>query len=311
MTELVRHRVRTRRADEAERTLRELYGHVELAGDDFGYAEDMVAEPRFALGSVVFDGTFQCVAESRAITVTCAPAAGYAWESGRESGELSRAPALFQPGTRLTARVDHVHARTLVLDPVELERLARVTYADDRLRLRFDDPHPVSDETARLWLRTYDAAASLSASFDSASLRAEALRLLSVATLEAFRLTGDRVRRHETVAALRTAYHRATGFLDDHASLPVTPADAAEAAGVSVRDLERAFAAHGVEGVTPGRYLRRTRLAAAHMDLVDADPTRGPGVTDIALRWGFPHVGRFARHYRDAYGVDPAVTLHR
>ena len=32
-------------------------------------------------------------------------------------------------------------------------------------------------------------------------------------------------------------------------------------------------------------------------------------VTDIALRWGFTHFGRFAESYRARYGMTPRDTL--
>jgi AraC-like DNA-binding protein len=75
--------------------------------------------------------------------------------------------------------------------------------------------------------------------------------------------------------------------------------------------LTAAFVTHAPLGLTPAQYLRRTRLAAAHRDLVNGDPTRGDTVREIALRWGFPHPGTFAKHYRDAYGSNPRWVLDR
>jgi AraC-like DNA-binding protein len=57
--------------------------------------------------------------------------------------------------------------------------------------------------------------------------------------------------------------------------------------------------------------LRDARLSAARQDLLDGDPTNGATVAEIARRWGFAHLGRFARAYRDAYGETPAQTLRR
>ena len=33
------------------------------------------------------------------------------------------------------------------------------------------------------------------------------------------------------------------------------------------------------------------------------------GLTDLALRWGFSHLGRFAQDYRRAFGEPPSRTL--
>ncbi|WP_431934031.1 helix-turn-helix domain-containing protein [Nonomuraea jabiensis] len=32
-------------------------------------------------------------------------------------------------------------------------------------------------------------------------------------------------------------------------------------------------------------------------------------VTEVALRWGFTHLSRFASFYRETYGHAPSVTL--
>ena len=53
------------------------------------------------------------------------------------------------------------------------------------------------------------------------------------------------------------------------------------------------------------------RLAAAHQDLLDADPAGGASVAEIAHRWGFAHLARFAERYRQAYGEKPSETLRR
>ena len=42
------------------------------------------------------------------------------------------------------------------------------------------------------------------------------------------------------------------------------------------------------------------------------DPSTHPAttsVTDVALRWGMTHTGRFAAAYRRKYGVAPSATL--
>jgi AraC-like DNA-binding protein len=40
-----------------------------------------------------------------------------------------------------------------------------------------------------------------------------------------------------------------------------------------------------------------------------ADPGRTT-VTDVAHRWGFDHLGRFAASYRARYHTTPSQTLH-
>ena len=110
-------------------------------------------------------------------------------------------------------------------------------------------------------------------------------------------------RRDAHPAALR----RALAYLDDHAAEPVTVADIAAAAHVTVRALQYAFRRH--LDTTPLAHLRQIRLSHAHQDLMNADPNQGATVTEIAARWGFHHPGRFATLYREAYGSSPHRTL--
>jgi transcriptional regulator GlxA family with amidase domain len=103
------------------------------------------------------------------------------------------------------------------------------------------------------------------------------------------------------------ALRRALSYMGDHADEPLTVADIAAAAHVTVRALQYAFRRH--LDTTPLAHLRHIRLAHAHQDLTVADPTRGATVTAVAARWGFHHAGRFATLYRQAYGRSPQRTL--
>jgi AraC-like DNA-binding protein len=85
--------------------------------------------------------------------------------------------------------------------------------------------------------------------------------------------------------------------------------DLARAAGVSLRTLQDSFKVH--LGTTPMAYLRNLRLAKAHEDLLESSAEDGATVTDIAYKWGFSHVPRFAVTYRSRYGVSPSTNLRR
>lgn len=80
----------------------------------------------------------------------------------------------------------------------------------------------------------------------------------------------------------------------------------AHATGVTARALQKAFQRSGQP--PPMTYLRRLRLEHAHTEFVDSDPATVT-VTDVAGRWGFVHLGRFADQYRRQFGESPSETL--
>jgi adenylate cyclase len=61
--------------------------------------------------------------------------------------------------------------------------------------------------------------------------------------------------------------------------------------------------------LSPQEYLRRTRLAVAREELLDA--TERVTVTEVAIRSGFNHFGRFSVEYRECFGESPSATLRR
>jgi adenylate cyclase len=76
---------------------------------------------------------------------------------------------------------------------------------------------------------------------------------------------------------------------------------------VPERTLQKHFRAF--VGVSPLDYWRRLRLAAARNELLHcADDT---SITEIATRFGFNHLGRFAQQYNRRFGESPSSTLRR
>ncbi|WP_394462730.1 AraC family transcriptional regulator [Roseateles sp. BYS180W] len=98
---------------------------------------------------------------------------------------------------------------------------------------------------------------------------------------------------------------RVEDYMVAHCSEALTPEALAAVVGVSVRSLFLGFARY--RGISPMRLLRKLRLQGAHDDLLHAAP--GQRVTDVALRWGFVHLGRFSQEYLQAFGETPRQTL--
>lgn len=98
----------------------------------------------------------------------------------------------------------------------------------------------------------------------------------------------------------------AIDYMEAHAQEPMTVAQVARHVGVSVRALQLGFQTS--LGTTPMRQLKLIRLQHARKELLNADPY-AVGVTEIARRWGFLHVGRFAGEYKAAFGSSPSEDL--
>jgi AraC-like DNA-binding protein/tetratricopeptide (TPR) repeat protein len=79
----------------------------------------------------------------------------------------------------------------------------------------------------------------------------------------------------------------------------------AAACGVAPRTLQKHF--RRFVGRTPREVQRALRMERARRDLLLGPPDAS--VTDIALRWGFRHLGRFSILYRRRYDESPSATL--
>jgi transcriptional regulator GlxA family with amidase domain len=84
--------------------------------------------------------------------------------------------------------------------------------------------------------------------------------------------------------------------------------DLCRLAGIEQRTLVRAFRA--VRGTTPFRYLHALRLTEAREALLASDAA-AETVTQVAMRFGFRELGRFAVDYRATFGESPSETLRR
>lgn len=100
----------------------------------------------------------------------------------------------------------------------------------------------------------------------------------------------------------------AVELLRDDPARPWTVGELASAVSTSVRSLQEGF--RRTLDTTPMTYLRRLRLERAREDLITAGPGRVT-VSDVAVRWGFLHVSRFAAAYAERFGELPSTTLRQ
>lgn len=97
----------------------------------------------------------------------------------------------------------------------------------------------------------------------------------------------------------------AEDYIEAHLQSDITLSEIASAAGSTGRAVQLAFQRY--RNTTPMRFWRDRRLSKAHQELLAAPPECG--VTDIAIKWGFSHLGRFSQIYRQKFGRSPSETL--
>ena len=104
----------------------------------------------------------------------------------------------------------------------------------------------------------------------------------------------------------RRMMHAALDYVHAHLDKRITLADLCSVAKAGVRTVEYAF--RDFCDVSPIRYVRSCRLERVHAELSRGAPRSG-AVMEAATRWGFTHMGQFARDYRLHYGETPSQTL--
>jgi AraC-like DNA-binding protein len=209
--------------------------------------------------------------------------------------------------------LDDVHLVSVGLDTLAFRRIAAELAGVDPLDVQFRLSCAGSPERARQWSAAarYVVQGVLAnpTVVSSPVVLRETFRLLATLALEVFPQDDLSLSEREPAAAgpAPATIRRAVEFIEANALEDITVEDIARVCRLSVRGTQAAFKRH--LGTTPAAYLRRVRLAGAHRDLMAADPTKGTGVADIALRWRFVHQGHFAASYRHYYGVPPSHTL--
>lgn len=95
-------------------------------------------------------------------------------------------------------------------------------------------------------------------------------------------------------------------YIEENYQGPVHLEDLCRDAKYGIRTLQRCFREYF--DVTITDYLKTVRLDAANRELAASDPG-DLNVTDIAMKNGFTHLGRFSIAYRVRFGESPSETL--
>ena len=97
-------------------------------------------------------------------------------------------------------------------------------------------------------------------------------------------------------------------YIARHLKQDIDSEELARQARMSLRSLYGLFERHA--GASPQHYIRRKRLERVYACL--SDPTCNVrNVTEVAMDYGFLHLGRFSDSYRKQFGELPSDTLKR
>lgn len=100
----------------------------------------------------------------------------------------------------------------------------------------------------------------------------------------------------------------ALAHIEQHLHQPISVATLATEIGASRRTLETAF--RDTLDISPKQYINSTRLRGCRNELAAQRGNPAARVGATAQRWGFWHLGQFARDYQNLFGELPTHTLH-
>ncbi|MCZ0914119.1 AraC family transcriptional regulator [Gordonia amicalis] len=173
---------------------------------------------------------------------------------------------------------------------------------------RFDVTTPAVQSWVRLVQFAVDALSSPAGGMLSSPLVTTNFEQTLISGLLSIQPNSANTVTRSSSAPLSRTVRSAIALIEDRPDHPWKVSDLANEVGVSTRSLQELFARE--LNTTPLQRLRRTRLDRARQDLLDSSSAE-TSVTEIATRWGFFHVGRFAEVYRSIYQELPSATLGR
>jgi len=169
------------------------------------------------------------------------------------------------------------------------------------LSMKTPDAHALVRSLARLWSAPRPGSQTPGAQIQQAELENAGITNYILAATQAGE-DPDRSAPDISPHCLSLAEDYLCARLDQ----PVTRAELAEACDVSIRTLSRNFTRRHDMG--PMQFLKARRMDAAYRDLLGGSP-ESTSVTDVALQYGFYHLGAFAIDYREMFNESPSSTL--
>ncbi|MCW8103553.1 AraC family transcriptional regulator [Streptomyces tauricus] len=310
---------RTTDVDEARQVMHErFYANfidVPDGGAEFMARYDIAALGPFTLGRLSFGAEVRIQFGELGSYHVDIPLDGHlAWRQGRHTKAVATTAnaAVFQPhGDTALDRVSTDCSMLAVkIDPEALnEQLERLLGRPLSTPVALTPELDVAQGAGLSWVRMIRAAFA-EIQVGGLLTRPMVARPLQESLLTGFLLaTGHRYRDEldRPKTALRPGHvKRAVEAMHSMPQHPFTVGELAVLAGVSVRRLQEAFQQY--VGMTPLAYLTDVRLTRVHDELRRGTPGE-VNVSEVAHRWSFGHLGRFASRYRARFGELPSQTL--
>lgn len=310
--------IQTGDADEATDILSRVFLPVELRPIGTGPLDmHMRAEqlPMLTAGYLHFGTEVFIAGDDVPTYLVEAPLSGVAenaWRDGRTEWTSVGSAAVFTPGMPVDLKwSSDCHEICLRVSETQMRaQLEAMLGRPVRHRITFARRMNLNTRASSDWFRLVRILAREAGRTDGVLTHRLAVESLQRQLLQGLLLTQPHNYTEALTAgdqgARTTVVNRAIDLMHAYPESDWDSASLAHATGVSARALQKAFQRCGHP--SPMAYLRRLRLDRVHEELTSS-AQGATTVTDVAGRWGFVHLSRFADHYRQQFGQKPSETL--
>lgn len=198
---------------------------------------------------------------------------------------------------------------TVKIERSEFERIAaQYLGAEVPSPIDFELPMTVASGDGSAWMRSVRLLANLHQQGDAGPLLID--RMVEEVVVGLLWAAEHSFHRHlnRPSPASATALRRSRDLIHAIPEESLTLDVVARYAGVSGRSLQMAFRRE--LGSSPMQYLKSVRLDKAAEALRESNP-REHSVSEVARRFGFSHLGRFASDYANRHGERPSETCRK
>ena len=228
-------------------------------------------------------------------------------ESGKDQSYYSKSAHMLLPGRsfNLSAHQNcHFLVSNFFINPIN-DYSNRLLQSDAQLNLDKSPDIPLASHSGSLLLSSVARAWSALNNEESVSditLNELEDDLMSSLVLYSSLDNDSKYLKQESLYRLG----RAEEYIRENLKNTITRDQLAEVSGSSIRTLSRAF--EKKYGFGPKAFIKKCRLNSAYLELLSSVDEMTT-VTQIAVEYGFKHIGKFAIEYKKTFGESPSTSL--